>query len=701
MKYIYNLNLLCFLLLPLYMSAQENRDKPKSQINVVAEYLPQSKSVELRFLPDKKPVFENGIKTGFIVERADLTTSPNVDNIAELKYTKIATTRAYNKQQWAQLIDQASESQKKELVLAKDFYEAIGTEKGGRFNLDNGIKGLKEQKGKEDFEFMVFGLSAIKNAVVAKALGIRFTDINIEPGKKYLYRISLAEPDKLYQVSAGLYMINTNIGSDLSKRKIYVKTGDTELSFLWEEKDMISGAIIERKNIKTGQWEIITKAPVYTLGHTNRNGFKDKNLKNYVTYEYRFYGFTPFGKKVLFGTAKAMPRDLTPPKKPVFVSVKHSKPDEVSLKWTVQKPLDKDLKGFLVARGTSNHGKFDVLNKDILPVSQRSYIDKNFIKSGTNYYVIQAVDTAGNISSTIPAFVTLIDSIPPSKPKFLSGKIDSTGVVTLKIKLNQEKDLMGYRLYRANSDTHEFSVISEGFDGNDSIRKPVKTIFKDTVTLNSLTPYIYYKVIALDYNFNQSPASEILKIKRPDKIAPATPVFKQVKVGKDQVDIKFAPSPAKDVVAHYVYRKTNFKQPWEQIAQLNKKESWFTDRKVRQGHKYYYSIRAKDSSNNWSDYAIPILAKPYDDGVRPVVENFRLTKDKNTVKLQWTYPKSYTNVYFVIYKTDKKGRLKQYKSVIDMNFSERLSTKTAYAVKAYTKDGGQSKLSEIIQVFSN
>ena len=697
--YVYQLNIFCFFLITLSLSAQKKQEKPQSQINIIAQYISQSNEVELRFFSDKKSVLENGIKNGFIVERVELTNPPKVDKVEDLDFTKLSVTASFNEQEWQNAIRNASEKQKKDLILAKDFYDAIGTEKGGQFSLDKGIKDLKEEKGKEDFEYMVFGLTAIKNSIVARGLGVSYTDKNVQPGKTYLYRIRIAKPDKIYQVHPGYYSITTNPENQDIRRKIYVKPGDSELSFMWEEKDMVSGAVIERKDNKTGKWIVITKAPVYPVGKTVRNGFNDKNLKNYVTYEYRFYGFTPFGKKVLFGTAKGIPRDLTPPKKPVLISAKHTKPNEITIRWDLNKPIDNDLKGFLIARGESNQGKYKVLNKRILSKNKRSYIDKSFSRHKTNYYIVQAIDTAGNVSSTIPAFVTIIDSIPPVKPKFLSGKIDTTGVVTIKIKLNKEKDLMGYRLYRANSDKHEFSVIQEGFDDNDSIPKPVKTVFKDTVTLNSLTPYIYYKVIALDKNFNQSPFSDILKVKRPDTIPPVTPVFKQVKVGKKEVTFKFTKSQGEDVANYYIYRKTSYNEPWKEVQVLPNNQVKYTDRKVKQGHKYYYTVRSKDLSGNWSDYAVPILAKPYDDGVRPVVKNLKFikNKEKNTIKLTWEYPSDYKDVYFVIYKTDKKGHLKQYKGISKMNFSEQ-ATKTDYAIKAFTKDGGESKLSKIIKI---
>jgi len=357
------------------------------------------------------------------------------------------------------------------------------------------------------------------------------------------------------------------------------------------------------------------------------------------------------------------------------------------------------LKGFIIARGEENKGKFNIIHQNILAKETRVFTDKTFKKDRTNYYVIQAIDTAGNISSTMPAFVTIIDSVPPVKPRFLKAEIDSLGVVTLDVKLNKEKDLMGYRLYRSNSEKHEFSVIQEGFDGNDSIPKPVQIMFKDTVTLNSLTPYIYYRIKALDQNFNQSVFSDILKVKRPDKIAPTIPVFKDVKVKTDEVELYFALSNSIDVVEQILYRRLSFDEQWEKLSLLEKGQNKYIDKKVKQGTKYYYTIQSKDDSGNLSDYAVAVFGQPYDDGVRPIVTNLKFNIEKHSVFLSWNYPEKYQNSNFVVYKKNRKGHLVQYKDTKNLVFEEKLSKGTfEYAIKAFTQDGGESKISKLITV---
>lgn len=683
-----------------HINAQDTEDtQPTSVINLVARYLPTDNAVELRFFPDKKSILYSGIKNGFIVERAEITSEIKVE--ADLKYVNIGEVFPFTKSQWTDALSNANSEIKHNLNLAKDFFDNMDVKTGGNFNFNDGIKKMKEQKSKEDFEYLIFVMDAIKDKDVAQAIGLSFIDKSVQKDKNYLYRIKLIkDPKSDYKVVGLPFNIETSAAKKQEERKIYTVTGDKELSFFWEENDMISGALVERKNNLTGVYESLTKAPIFNLSEgSNRNGFKDENLTNYQWYEYRFYGYNPFGEKVLFGSAKAMPKDLTPPKAPLLLNAKNVKPDEVLIEWTVTAPIDSDLKGFLVARGETNKGSFQILHPNLLPKNTRSYVDKTFSKTKPNYYVIQAIDTSGNISSSTPAFVTIIDSIPPAKPKFISGKIDSLGVVTLNIELNKEPDLMGYRLYKSNSSEHEFSVIREGFDDNDTIQKPVQTIFKDTVTLNSLTPYIYYKIKALDFNYNQSEFSDILKVKRPDKIAPTIPVFKNVIVRQNEIELTFALSKSEDVVAQYLYRKLKIGDPWILLTKLDNKLTSYTDKNLKEGTEYFYSLRAKDDSNLFSEYAKPVYGKPFDNGVRPPVTDLSIKKDDNNILLSWGYKYINGNTYFVIYKVDQKGHLVQYKNTTNLLFKEPISKETSsYAIKVFTKDGGQSKISNTVNI---
>jgi hypothetical protein len=680
------------LMLFLSINGYSQNTELTSKIQAVGRHIPGT-GVELRFFPDRKSTLELGIKNGFYLERS---TGSSDD------FTRIATVQSFNSAQWEEVLSLHSQNQ--DLELAKDFYDNLEISSGGNLDFEEGIASLKEQKSAEDFEYMVFLLTAIKDKFVAEALGLSYIDATAIEGETYQYRVKLVAESNLYTIESLPYRITAEENGSQYKNKVYTKTGDKELSFVWLETPELSGYYVERANPGETEFARLNKAPIYTLRGKGfegdrRSGYNDEGLENYKTYTYRFFGNTPFGEEVQFAEVKAMPKDLTPPTKPFLKQPQHVKPNEVLVSWEMNGALDTDLKGFVVARSDKNKGDFTVIHPNLLSPETRNFTDTTFIKGQTNYYIIQALDTSNNISSSFPVSVTLIDSVPPSKPKFISGKIDSLGVVTLDIELNKEKDLMGYRLFFANDDFHEFSVIREGFNHLDSMENPVQIQFLDTVSLNTLTSYVYYKIKALDYNYNQSKFSEILKVKRPDTTAPTTPVFKRVKVRMHEVELRFALSRSRDVVEQMVYRKLNFEDDWELLVILANSDTKYIDTNVVQGTMYMYSLRAKDDSDNYSDYAVSVSCKPFDNGVRPIVVDMETSVEENKVLIEWEYPEKYEDAFFIIYKKDKHGTLREFRKANEKLFTETLvAGNYEYGIKAFTKDGGQSKISEIIKV---
>lgn len=669
------------------VSAQE---QPTSYIKTKGRFI--NNSVELRFFPDRKSALELAFTSGFIIERADGSSN---------NFEEIGRTKPFNEKQWEEAMNTTEiQLEKDEIELAHDFYLDLLEDSGGSINLSTGIAALKQQKATEDFKLMVTLLSAVKNPMAAKGLGFSFKDSNVQQGLTYTYRVRLAAVSPIYKIESIPFKITAVANPNAFKNKVYVKTGDTELGFVWDDHPDLSGVDVER--IIDGKAVKLNTAPIYTLRGGDyegpkRSSFNDENLVNYQNYTYQFYAQTLFGERVKFAEVTAMPRDRTPPQQPFLKQPQHFKPDEVHVAWKMNAPMEGDFKGFAVSRSQENKGEFKLLHEKLLPSSARKFIDKTFIAGKTNYYLVQAVDTANNISSSFPVAVTLIDSIPPRKPIFIKGEIDSIGVVTLDIERNPETDLMGYRLYRSNAPEHEFSAIKEGFLSIDSLDQKVQTSFKDTVTLRSLTPYIYYRVEALDFNHNTSEISDVLKVKRPDTIPPTTPVFKRVKSTENDIELNFVLSKSKDVKEHILYRKTELQVPWERFHILKKDQGVYRDKEVEKGIIYYYSIRAIDESGNASDYAVPVQGKTFNTGVRPPIENLRSTSERGRVSLMWEYSYLDENTYFVIYKKNKEGQFVQHGRSDALSFQEDVKGLNTYAVKVFTLDGGQSKLSEEVQ----
>ncbi len=664
----------------------------KSRIATTGRYT--ATGIELRWMPDNKTILRLGFDNSYSIERSDSETG---------KFENMATVKAFSKATWDSLVaNEKNTATQTNLEVAMEFLFA-GKEPGQKsISLDAGIAELNEQKSKEDMIYALFVLTAIKDGKAAEALGLNFIDKTAKEGKSYSYRIKLNAKSAIYEIENGAITVKAAFDTNKYKNEVLVFPGDKQLSFAWSAKPELAGYFVERAAEGEATFKPLNTIPIYDSKGAGFDGpingsFDDDSLTNYKWYRYRFYGNTAFGEKVLFAEVKGMPRDLTPPDAPVLKLPKHVKPKEVLIAWDIYGNIS-DLKGFIVSRSDKDTGNFQILHKALLPNKTRSFTDTGFNTEENNYYIVYAIDTAGNLSASYPGYVALVDSTPPAAPKVTSAIIDSLGVVTITIKKGSEKDLKGYRIFKANSDEHELSAIQEAFKTDKTDTTSLKLVFSDTVTLNSLTPKIYYKIKALDFNYNQSKFSELVAITKPDTIPPVTPVFVNVIVKEKQVELYFAPSESIDVKEQVIYRKTDNAADWTILLKLIPTQKQVIDTAVQTGTTYYYSIRAMDESNLYSDYAHTVYGKPFDSGIRPPVTNVTVSLQDKKAVLTWNYPPISKDVFFVIYKKNAKGELQQYARITEKTFTDKNTGKdNVYAIKALTADGGQSPLSAFIK----
>jgi len=213
---------------------------------------------------------------------------------------------------------------------------------------------------------------------------------------------------------------------------------------------------------------------------------------------------------------EAIGKDLTAPSRPVELKVME-KDREVSLSW--QKPeKETDFVGFNIYRSTYSDTLFQKTNKVLLPINQTSFTEKVAVEYPWMNYYVTAVDQSGNESRTVAEHIVFIDKTPPAIPKGLSASIDDNGVVQLNWDANEEVDLKGYRVAAARYLDAPFMPISQEYNN--------ELFHQDTLALNFKNKEFYYKISAMDVNYNASPYSIPIKVILPDTIPPLPVQFR-------------------------------------------------------------------------------------------------------------------------------------------------------------------------------
>lgn len=668
----------------------------KAEIGLASR--PSSDSIILRWGASNPSVWEIGLEHGYTIEKAEI--NADVTDYERLDYQPLADNPflPWTEEQWENNLEQMD-------TLSEDYNLAIVAESLVYFQddeteqefvplLSEGLNSLEEGKRISENRFGFAMLVADRSTSAANGLGLRYVDRDIEAGKTYVYKISLNGASDVYTVSKAYHKVSAiPFNSSSLKSSIEAEEGEQLIKFSWKNISGINSYFVERSEDGVN-FTKLNNTPIASLTPENYEGesraaYVDDSLNNYQYYWYRFYGTTVFADQVLIGEAKAMPRDQTPPNAPFLKQPEHILNEElVKLEWEISTPIESDLEGFRVFRGKTNKGPFEEITDT--PIIGTQLDDRNFDLDGSNFYFVAAIDTSGNMSRSRVAYVTIVDETPPAIPVLLSGEIDTLGIVTIDIKPNVENDFMGYRILRSNADDHEYSVIYESFSNN---KDEVNTsyVFKDTVSLKTLTKGIYYKASSLDKNYNESNLSDVLVVERPDTIVPVTPLIDNYLVTDKYVELEIIESSSEDVIAHYILKKKETDTDWQRIKiELTSNGKW-RDENLEQGVYYEYALEAEDDGGLVSERSNKVTVKCYFKGLLDTIQpDVTYSKEEQLASISWNIPETLQQNYVVLLfkkeSDESPSILAELKNSTQFSFIDsklKIDQQYAYGLKIY------------------
>ncbi len=676
-------------------------------------------SIVLRWAPNTPFGWIAGNRLGYIVERITMLKDPKAARATFHRLTPVPV-KPWTLDEW------------KSRINTKDRYEAIAVQAlyGKSFSprMMRGPTAVLKDAADELSNRYGFSLfAADMNPQAAAGLGLRLVDKDIKRGESYGYFVFLAGKDSLtvldtaFAIASAVRFVRPQGPPGLSQ-----EAGEHSVTLRWNNPVNPRGGFtaftISRSPEGGRTYTQLNDLPFLTAEGDNqkRTGnqvFVDTGAIDYVPYRYRVEGLNAFGDVSEPAEINAMALDLTPPpppsiKKPVQLSL-----GAVRILWDMPK-TSPDLAGFVVSRssfalknyhlifrrgirmpspGKTASEETRELLKLILPSDARSF-DDSAATTREPYYIVAAVDTAGNLAQSLPTYSEVIDTTRPAMPKALKGTIDKNGIVRLHWQLGLERNIIGYRVMWANDPSHEFSQC---------VDEPVPdTTFIDSVNIRTLSHYVYYRIAAVTDRYIQSPLSAMLSLRRPDVVAPASPVFTDVRVTDSLVMLWWAKSPSDDVAKQMLMRRRQGKESWQTLRMLGPRVSEFTDSAVTQKIVYEYQIEAVDSSGLHSAPSPAVQARPYDSGIRAPVTGLRARYDSaaQRIKLNWQYASSRKEKFwFVIYRSEGDAAPMQYSSVggVIREFEDNRvqnSKSYKYRIRVVADGGAESPLSEIAGV---
>ena len=523
-------------------------------------------------------------------------------------------------------------------------YAAIAAQAiyGEQFNVRTGnpndnLLTLINQSREQNQRFSFALYAADQSWKIAQLSGLAFKDSTVLPDEKYLYKIYGNVPQQLQEIDTGYVYIGLQDVAPLPIPQEFsakFKSETTELSWDVEALGHIYNSYIIERSVDGGDFQPISEEAFVLVGSSAKLiGDRMVKIDSFPSegeeVSYRIKGKSSFGmdgpfSKVITGT-RVPEFDLSLN----IISGVIKENTSILVKWNIEGVYN-EAYDFLLERSDAENGEYRHINYQPILSVQNWFLDES--PGITNYYRVTAISTTGQKSTSFPYLIQLQDSIPPESPQMLAGSIDSLGNVMIGWSENSEKDLSGYRVFRSNFKSNEFSQVTT------STLKEAE--FEEKVTTKSLSLNLYYYVTAVDIRNNQSNPSEVILIRRPDNIAPVSPVMVDYKVNQSVFELNWINSSSLDVAEHLVYRKDEKANDWQLIGNLSidahQQGVWY-DSTLSNNGIYRYEVQARDSSNNLSKITKPIVIDYQGPEQMVHLTNFEVKTDRKNkhIELSW------------------------------------------------------------------
>lgn len=676
------------------ISAQTDSIIP--QVKVIARALPNK--IILRWAPTNTLAWQYCNKYGYKIERVTMTKKNKLIKNRKIQMLTNDTIKLWDENQWETIVyDKKGEVNKYVAIAAQAIF-------GESFELTedytNSITKIIQKSQENEMRFTFALYAADKSLKVAKAMGLMFVDSTAVADEKYLYRVSANVPLSKMQIDTGYVYIGIADYAELPRPiELNAKFEDHLVTLSWNRElfqHIYTDYIVERS--ENGK----DFSPIDDLPFTNTTSdeyrlprlmYRQDSLpENNKTYYYRIKGTTPFEETGPWSDTISGQAFAKHEFNPQIIRSDIVDNKEVNIEWAIPEEYS-NIEYFSLYRAPKENGNYIEIAANIKP-DVRTYTDKN--PSSSNYYIVRAFNSNKQTANSFPYFVQLVDSFPPAKPLTPKATIDSLGNVMIYWQKGIDEDIDGYRIFRSNFKNSEFGQIST---------EVVKdTFYIDKIKINNLSKKIYYKIAAVDHNFNQSKLSEALLLKKPDIMPPTPPLFKQAKSKKEGISLEWINSSSKDVTKYVLFRRTMGEETWKIIKVFLATDTIvnFIDKQITAKQVYEYTMIAVDESNNESSPCKSVFARKIDYGIRPAIENIETQTDRTEKKINitWEYPYLDVKNYF-IYRAINKEKLKYYKLIpADKDkFTDskmQINTIYKYRIKAVFTDGSESSFSKEI-----
>jgi hypothetical protein len=669
--------------------AQEIATKPEAAIKVVSKV--DSETVFLRWAPDDPAAWKLLNGKGYRLFRYTLSINGKMIKNAKKTRTELTTIFPEPLEAWKSYIRTSDEA----AIAAQAIYGESFVVEGNTSHLLDIVNKSRELKNR--FSFAIF--SADQSFDVARMMGLAYIDTTARKNMKYLYEICPLVSREMLYIDTAKILVETDRKFELPEPvDLKAEYIDKSVMLTWPVfyyKGIYTNYVIERSDDGGHTFQKVSEKPLLIESQEAQQGYYVDSLPAYAkTYWYRLQGVTPFGDKGPVTDSVEVEAYMKLKSNPKIISIEEYSNDTVSIHWEFPEKYNIANRGFRILSSNAVNSPYMPVDSSFISPEKRTC--SLLLPGAINYVVVESEDFGGNRYHSPPKMLQRTDSIPPSAPVGLKGVVDSTGHVTVNWEPNQEKDILGYRLFFSNSPEDEFSPLV-----NSTIKEHQ---YEYKVSLNTLSKSIYYKVIAIDQFLNRSGFSKVIQVERPDTIAPTAPVFVDYSVKSHWIYTQWEPSQSSDLKQHVLIRKNleNFEIDTLLQVPANSGKKFHSDYEITPGITYEYLVYAEDKSGNRAKCLQPLQLKKTSNRKIQIHAQGNADPAEKGITLSWYIPGE-TATLFHIYKQDEKGRLRLYKTLSGDVFyftdqNVRTNQSYVYRIRSNLKNGTSTTFSDEIKV---
>jgi len=475
---------------------------------------------------------------------------------------------------------------------------------------------LRSSSMRDSFRLM----KIIQQNQFAKNCGLYYRDRSLKEGHKYTYRVEEYNNNRKLSSNTVRLIGGKALPPARVKWVQAVDEHDT-LGFNFDTSNGFGFYNLYRKLPSQKEFIRLNRLPrfVSDVSDPTREAlFHDKEIALNKRAQYYVTRVDMFGEE---GPASRKISAARTPSVPPVSTVKGIHVINTDKKITLRWEKDPMVISYDIYRGRIYEGAFSKINSK--PVMTNSFTDSDF-RADTNYfYYIVAVNMHGRSRPSTKVLAYAKDATPPSRPTALMSDLEGSQV-NLRWKAATDKNLLGYRVYMAmDKEAQEWSMVNKVEVNTTSYsHKRAKTLSRHDY---------FYKVTAVDKNYNESKASNIIKVRLKDVIPPKQPTVSRTVVRPNVVELQWNTIHTYDFSHYNVYRLEDKKMLRRNTKPL--KRALFVDKEPHDGVNRYI-VTAVDTSGNESNRTKYVDVTAQD--MRPVkIDHFSVTALKGGQRLSF------------------------------------------------------------------